>query len=237
MQRIHSTVSSLRLALLALMIFAAGCTAPSNLPMPENLKTQAKAPEVVSAAPKVASAAPKAAQMADTKKVNPSAANALTPDQSKLLASLPSKGAAPELNNRVWLNTKPLKLAELRGKVVMVEFWTFACINCQHVLPSLKALHAKYADKGLVIIGVHSPEFGYEKELNNVKAAIAEAGIEYPVAIDNDYATWNAYQNHFWPARYMIDKTGNLRLLQIGEGGYAQTEAVVQALLAEPNPS
>jgi len=236
MQRINSRVSSLRLALLAFIIFAAGCTAPSNLPMPENLKTQAKAPDVVSAAPKRVNVAPKAAQMADTKTANAAMTNALTPDQAKLLASLPSRGSAPELNNQVWLNTAPLKLADLRGKVVMVEFWTFACINCQHVLPSLKALHAKYADKGLVIIGVHSPEFGYEKELKNVKSAIAEAGIQYPVAIDNDYATWNAYQNHFWPARYMIDKAGNIRLLQIGEGGYSQTEAVVQALLAEPNP-
>lgn len=230
MQQVKSTVGSLRLAICALIVFAAGCTAPSNLPMPENLKAPVKSQEVVNVAPK-------AAQVADAKPANKPVANALTPAQSKLLASLPSKGAAPELNNQVWLNSQPLKLADLRGKVVMVEFWTFACINCQHVLPSLKALHAKYAEKGLVIIGVHSPEFGYEKELKNVQAAIAEADIQYPVAIDNDYATWSAYQNHYWPARYMIDKTGHIRLLQIGEGGYAQTEAVVQALLAEPTPA
>jgi thiol-disulfide isomerase/thioredoxin len=228
MQRIPIITGSLLLGLTLLL--AAGCTAASDLPMPENLKPQVSQQGAVGSSPK-------APQVSNTQKTNLSPASALTPDQSKLLASLPSKGPAPELNNQIWLNSKPLKLAELRGKVVMVEFWTFECINCQHVTPSLKALHAKYADKGLVIIGVHSPEFGYEKELKNVQAAIAEAEIKYPVAIDNDYATWNAYNNHYWPARYLIDKKGNLRLLQIGEGGYAQTEAVIQALLVEASPS
>jgi thiol-disulfide isomerase/thioredoxin len=163
--------------------------------------------------------------------------NNVTPEQAQLLASLPSKGLAPELNNEVWYNSAPLKLADLRGKVVMVEFWTFDCINCKHVIPTLRAWHTKYADQGLVIIGVHSPEFDYEKDPNNVQAAIAELGVEYPVALDNDYATWRAYGNHYWPASYLIDKAGHIRRLQIGEGGYLQTEAAIQALLAESAPS
>jgi thiol-disulfide isomerase/thioredoxin len=234
MQRSRTTLFTL---LLAVATVASGCTAPSNLPMPANLQAQV-APQSAQQQPqpvaqKQSSNQQAVADQTNTRKV----ANPLTPDQAKLLASLPSKGLAPELNNQVWFNSAPLKLADLRGKVVMIEFWTFDCINCQHVTPSLKALYAKYEDKGLVIIGVHSPEFGYEKELKNVQTAINKVGIKYPVAIDNDYATWNAYNNHYWPARYLIDKTGNLRLLQIGEGGYAQTEATVQALLAEPNPS
>ncbi len=232
MQRFRSTLFT---GLLALTIVAAGCTAPSNLPISANLQA---APQVVLPKPQIiAEKQTSTTQMIITPTRTSEVATTLTPEQATLLASLPNKGPAPELNNKVWLNSEPLKLANLRGKVVMVEFWTFACINCQHVTPSLKALYAKYADKGLVIIGVHSPEFGYEKELKNVQAAIAEVGIEYPVAIDNNYATWNAYSNHYWPARYLIDKAGNVRLLQIGEGGYAQTEATVQALLAEQNPS
>jgi hypothetical protein len=105
------------------------------------------------------------------------------------------------------------------------------------VIPALREWHTKYANQGLVIIGVHSPEFDYEKDPNNVQAAIAELGVEYPVALDNDYATWRAYGNHYWPASYLIDKAGHIRRLQIGEGGYLQTEAAIQALLAESAPS
>ncbi|MCX6047461.1 MAG: redoxin domain-containing protein [Chloroflexi bacterium] len=234
MQHFRATLLTVLLTLTAVI---AGCTAPSDLPMPANLQAQA-APQVVQPKTQViAEKLPSSTQIIITPTRESKVTTTLTPEQTTLLASLPSKGPAPELNNKVWLNSAPLKLADLRGKVVMVEFWTFACINCQHVTPSLKALHTKYADKGLVIIGVHSPEFDYEKELTNVQAAITEVGIEYPVAIDNNYVTWNAYNNHYWPARYLIDKAGNIRLLQIGEGGYAKTEAAVQALLAEQNPS
>lgn len=161
-------------------------------------------------------------------------ATGLTLAQQQLLAGLPSLGAAPELHNEIWLNSAPLQLAALRGKVVMVEFWTFGCINCRNMNPWVRAWHDQYADDGLVIIGVHTPEFAYEQELENVQAAIAELGVTWPVAIDNDKATWRAYANHYWPAAYLIDKQGQIRLLKIGEGQYDYTEAVIQALLAEP---
>jgi len=150
------------------------------------------------------------------------------------VASLPDLGPAPELTNDIWLNVDaPLRIADLQGKVVIVEMWTFGCINCQHVIPSLKDWHSKYADKGLVIIGNHYPEFSYEEDLDNVKAAIAREGIEYAVAQDNSGATWRAYKNHYWPALYLIDKQGHIRYVHIGEGRYQETEENIQALLAE----
>ena len=150
------------------------------------------------------------------------------------LASLPNLGPAPELTNATWLNVDaPLRLADLRGKVVIVEMWTFGCINCQHVIPSLKDWHAKYKDAGLVIIGNHYPEFSYEADLENLKAAIASEDIQYAVTQDNDGVTWQAYQNHYWPALYLIDKHGNIRYIHIGEGRYKETEANIKALLEE----
>jgi len=150
------------------------------------------------------------------------------------VASLPDLGPAPELTNDTWLNVdSPLRIADLQGKVVIVEMWTFGCINCQHVIPSLKDWHSKYADKGLVIIGNHYPEFSYEEELDNVKAAVAREGIEYAVAQDNSGATWRAYKNHYWPALYLIDKQGHIRYVHIGEGRYQETEENIKALLAE----
>lgn len=163
-----------------------------------------------------------------------SAATGLTLAQQQLLTRLPSLGAAPELHNETWFNSGPLQLAALRGKVVMVEFWTFGCINCRNMNPWVRAWHEQYADDGLVIIGVHTPEFAYEQELGNVQAAMTELGVTWPVAIDNDKATWRAYANHYWPAAYLIDKQGQIRLLKIGEGQYDYTEEVIQALLAEP---
>ncbi len=150
------------------------------------------------------------------------------------LISLPDLGPAPELTNSTWLNVDaPLRLADLHGKVVIVEMWTFGCINCQHVMPSLKDWYARYKDQGLVIIGNHYPEFSYEKDLANLKDAIAQDDIQYPVAQDNDGATWRAYKNHYWPALYLIDKQGHIRYVHIGEGGYKETENNIQALLAE----
>jgi len=150
------------------------------------------------------------------------------------VASLPDLGVAPELTNDIWLNVDaPLRLANLHGKVVIIDMWTFGCINCQHVIPSLKDWHSKYADQGLVVIGNHYPEFSYEQELDNVKDAITRAGIEYAVAQDNDGKTWRAYKNHYWPTLYLIDKQGHLRYVHIGEGQYAQTEENIKALLAE----
>jgi thiol-disulfide isomerase/thioredoxin len=149
-------------------------------------------------------------------------------------ASLPDLGPAPELTNDIWLNVdSPLRLADLRGKVVALEMWTFACINCQHVMPSLKSWDQTYRDQGLVIIGNHFPEFSFEGDLTNLQNAITENGIHYAVAQDNDGATWQAYKNHYWPTLYLIDKKGHIRYVHIGEGGYQETETAIQALLAE----
>lgn len=149
-------------------------------------------------------------------------------------ASLPDLGPAPELTNDTWLNVdSPLRIADLQGKVVIVEMWTFGCINCKNVIPSLKDWHSKYADQGLVIIGNHYPEFSYEEEIENVKNKVAEYGIEYAVAQDNNGETWRAYKNRYWPTLYLIDKKGHIRYVHIGEGRYAETEENIQALLAE----
>lgn len=132
-----------------------------------------------------------------------------------------------------WLNSPPLDDAMLRGKVVLVDFWTYSCINCLRTLPYLKAWDAKYRDQGFVLIGVHSPEFAFEKDLRNVERAVRDLGIAYPVAIDNRYAIWNAYENRYWPAHYLIDAQGRIRHQHFGEGAYAETEQAIQALLME----
>ena len=150
------------------------------------------------------------------------------------ITSLSDLGLAPELTNDIWLNVDaPLRLADLRGNVVIVEMWTFGCMNCQNGMPSLKEWHAKYKDQGLVIIGNHFPEFSYEADLANLKDAIARYEIEYPVAQDNDGATWRAYKNRYWPALYLIDKEGHIRYVNIGEGRYKETEENIKALLEE----
>ena len=150
------------------------------------------------------------------------------------LASLPDLGPAPELTNETWLNVdSPLHIADLHGKVVIVEMWTFGCINCRNVMPSLKEWHSKYADQGLVIIGNHFPEFSYEQDLENLKNAIAENDIQYAVAQDNNGDTWHAYKNHYWPTLYLIDKQGHIRYVHIGEGRYNETEENIKALLEE----
>ena len=140
---------------------------------------------------------------------------------------------APEIANEVWLNSEPRRMADLRGKVVLVEFWTFGCYNCRNVESYVKDWHRKYAGKGLVVLGVHSPEFDYERDLENVKRHIRKNDIRYAVPIDNDFTTWNLYGNRYWPAFYLIDKQGIIRYTRFGEGGYAQTEQQIQTLLAE----
>ena len=135
-----------------------------------------------------------------------------------------------------WLNTpdgQTLQLADLRGKVVLVDFWTYSCINCIRTLPFITEWDRKYRDKGLVIIGVHTPEFNFEKSPDNVLAAIDKYNIEYPVALDNDYQTWRAYRNNFWPAKYFIDHHGNIVWQHFGEGAYAESEQVIQQLLRD----
>jgi thiol-disulfide isomerase/thioredoxin len=135
-----------------------------------------------------------------------------------------------------YINTeegRPINLKDLKGKVVLVDFWTYSCINCIRTLPYLVDWNEKYADKGLIIVGVHSPEFEFEKNIDNVKAAVQKYGIKYPVIQDNDKGTWDAYQNRYWPRKYLVDNEGYIRYDHIGEGGYAETEKVIRSLLAE----
>lgn len=141
---------------------------------------------------------------------------------------------APEFTGITkWLNSKPLTMRELRGKVVLIDFWTYTCINCIRTLPYVTSWHEKYKDKGLVIVGVHSPEFEFEKKAENVENAIKQYKIGYPVAQDNDFATWNAYDNHYWPAKYLVDTKGQIRYTHFGEGNYEETEKMIQDLLKE----
>jgi thiol-disulfide isomerase/thioredoxin len=141
---------------------------------------------------------------------------------------------APEFKGITsYINTNQTKLSDLKGKVILVDFWTYSCINCIRTLPYLVDWNQKYSDKGLVIVGVHSPEFEFEKNINNVKQAVARFGIKYPVLLDNDHETWNAYQNSYWPRKYLVDSDGYIRYDHIGEGGYAETENAIRNLLAE----
>jgi thiol-disulfide isomerase/thioredoxin len=143
-------------------------------------------------------------------------------------------GVAPEFDTtQRWLNTTPLTMAGLRGRVVLVDFWTYTCINCIRTMPYLKAWDARYRDKGLTIVGVHTPEFAFEKKESNVTASIRRQGLRYPVIQDNEYGTWNAFRNAYWPAKYLIDARGQVRYVHIGEGDYKETEAAIRTLLKE----
>jgi cytochrome c biogenesis protein CcdA/thiol-disulfide isomerase/thioredoxin len=148
--------------------------------------------------------------------------------------SLPRLGRAPDFTGtQRWFNSKPLSLQRLRGRVVLVDFWTYTCINCIRTLPFLTALDQRYRSSGLTIVGVHTPEFAFEHDAGNVARAISDDHIRYPVAQDNDYGTWDAWGNQYWPAEYLIDSTGEVRHTQFGEGDYKQSEAAVRALLVQ----
>ena len=171
--------------------------------------------------------------------------NQLVQAQLEMLASksvlptaavaLPDLGLAPDfVGITQWLNTStPVSLSQLRGKVVLVDFWTYACINCIRTLPHVTSLYEKYKETGFIVIGVHTPEFEYEKRTANVERALKQFKIYYPVAQDNDYATWKAYHNRFWPAQYVIDTKGHLRMVHTGEGAYEEIETAVKVLLQE----
>ncbi len=131
-----------------------------------------------------------------------------------------------------WFNSKPLHIAGLRGKVVLVDFWTYGCVNCVNTLPHVTELYAKYRDRGLVVVGVHTPEFPFEHSAANVQAALKRHGITYPVAQDNDSQTWDAYHNQYWPAQYIIDQNGRVVFQHAGEGGYDEIERTVARLLS-----
>ena len=144
--------------------------------------------------------------------------------------------ATPELSGATaWINSPPLTPASLRGKVVLVDFWTYSCINCLRTLPYIEAWYAKYKDSGLVVIGVHTPEFPFEKDEANVRKAVQDLGILYPVAMDNNYAIWRNFNNQYWPAHYFIDATGRIRYHHFGEGGYDESEKWIRGLLEEAN--
>ena len=141
---------------------------------------------------------------------------------------------APEFTDITsYINTNATKLSDLKGKVVLVDFWTYSCINCIRTLPYLVDWNQKYSDKGLVIVGIHSPEFEFEKNIDNVKQAVTRFGIKYPVLLDNDHGTWNAFQNSYWPRKYLVDSEGYIRYDHIGEGGYVETENAIKNLLSE----
>jgi peptide-methionine (R)-S-oxide reductase len=140
---------------------------------------------------------------------------------------------APELAAGTWINSQPLTLKGLRGRVVLIEFWTFGCYNCRNTLPFVKRWHERYSGKGLTIVGVHSPELSKERNIENVRREVASLGIKYPVVTDNDYETWKAYNVEAWPTIFLLDKAGRVQLMHVGEGAYDETEQTIQKLLAE----
>ena len=177
-----------------------------------------------------------------SQKTNASSNNPLPDTQSNnTLKSSPenintySKSAADFVGISHWLNSKdkPLTISQLKGNVVLIDFWTYTCINCIQTLPYITKWYDRYKDKGFVVIGIHTPEFPFEKNTDNVQKAIKQYNIQYPVAQDNDYKTWNAYGNQYWPAFYLIDKKGTIRYQHFGEGDYDKTEAQIQHLLKE----
>ena len=140
---------------------------------------------------------------------------------------------APELAAGDWINSEPLKLQDLRGRVVLIEFWTFGCYNCRNTCPFVKTWHDRYREKGLTVIGVHSPEFDEERKVENLRREVVSLGIRYPVVTDNDYQTWSAYHVEAWPTTFLLDKQGRIRWMHEGEGNYDEAEQLIQKLLAE----
>src|SRR5229473_6439755 len=153
-------------------------------------------------------------------------------DQAAPVRIAAAQGTAPDfagISN--WFNSAPLNMAKLRGKVVLVDFWTYGCVNCVNTLPHVTELYAKYKDRGLVVVGVHTPEFPFERSASNVQAALKRHGITYPVAQDNDSQTWNAYRNQYWPAQYIVDQSGKIVFQHDGEGQYEQIDRTIARLL------
>ena len=163
----------------------------------------------------------------------PTPASTPIPTPSGPVGGMVADHAAEVRGIRAWINSESLSIQELRGKIVLVDFWTYTCINCIRTFPFLKLWHARYADDGLVILGVHTPEFEFEKNLDNVVTATRDNGIVWPVAQDNDYVTWRNYSNRFWPAKYLIDREGVVRYTHFGEGAYAETERKIRELLED----
>ena len=225
------------LALSALLLVAAAACGSDDgdeaAPQPQALGTTAApaaaAAPTTAAAPALAAAAVPTTAAATTTKAAPAPTQA--PPKTGRKSDDP---LAPELRDTgAWINSDPFTVENQRGKVVLIDFWTYTCINCIRTLPYLKSWHDRYAEEGLVILGVHTPEFEFEKVLTNVQDAVAEFEIEYAVVQDNDFGTWRAYRNRFWPAKYLIDKDGYIRYTHFGEGAYEETEEKIRELLAE----
>ena len=154
----------------------------------------------------------------------------LTPE----IVTPPGDVEAPEFRGIVqWINSDPLTMEELRGKVVLIDFWTYSCINCQRTLPYIRDWHDKYGETGLVVVGVHAPEFQFERKEENVRQAVADQDVTWAVAMDNGFQTWRSYQNRWWPHKFLIDEQGTIRFHHIGEGAYRETELHIRNLLAE----
>ncbi|RDL47839.1 Thiol-disulfide oxidoreductase YkuV [Ensifer sp. M14] len=176
----------------------------------------------------------KAANDASSEVASKDTISAVSATAQPFRSNLPFEGGAPSLTGAVeWLNASPLTTEQLSGKVVLIDFWTYSCINCISTVPYVRAWAEKYKDQGLVVIGVHAPEFAFEKKIDNVRKAIEDFKIDYPVAIDNDYKIWRAFENSYWPAHYLIDAKGQIRYHHFGEGNYRQTEQAIQDLLRE----
>ena len=152
---------------------------------------------------------------------------------SRTLVTENKAPTAPEIADGDWINSDPLTLAKLRGRVVLIEFWTFGCYNCRNTLPTITTWDARYRDKGLTIIGVHTPETDSERDIADVRREVAALGIKYSVVTDNDYATWKLDKVEAWPTLFLLDKQGRVRWAHVGEGAYQETEHAIQNLLAE----
>lgn len=177
-------------------------------------------------------------ETASTSSVGPSTRLTTNDARQVYRSSLPVGGTFPSLDGAVkWLNSEPLTTEQLRGKVVLINFWTYSCINCIRAVPYVRSWAEKYKDEGLVVIGVHSPEFAFEKRIHNVERAMRSFEITYPVAVDNDFKIWRAFRNNYWPAHYFIDAEGRVRHHHFSEGDYEESERVIQELLAEAKGS
>ena len=197
-------------AFVALLVVAGGAIAVSRRTAPQRLITSAAPP----------SAAPSAAPFA--------ASSAVTTPPVTLPVLQPS---APEVKPEGWINTSGLSPADLKGKVVLYEFWTFGCYNCKNVLPHVKAWNARYAKDGLLVLSIHTPEFDYEGKVENIQKFVTENAITYPVALDPNRAIWNQFSNHYWPNMFLHDQAGQRRYEHIGEGSYDETENAIRSLL------
>ena len=227
-----ASVAAVAAASTLLLTLAVSCGSdgePETAPAPRAPTAAAAAapPTPAGSAAGPATAAPTAPTAAPTPEPTPTPVPAET-------SRTGDEPLAPKLRNTgAWINSEPFTLESRRGEVVLIDFWTFSCVNCIRTLPYLKSWHEKYAGSGLVILGVHSPEFEFEKVLENVQDAVDEFGLRYPIVQDNDFGTWRSFRNRYWPAKYLIDKDGYIRYYHFGEGRYEETEQWIRALLEE----